>query len=58
LDGSALEVLFFSGGASCSGAKLVLIFLSLLAIIFPDADLFKTELSLIIVGHIFPQLCA
>jgi hypothetical protein len=34
LDGSAPEVLFFSGGASFSGAELVLIFLSSLAIIF------------------------
>jgi hypothetical protein len=36
LNGSAPEVLFFSGGASFSGAELVLIFLSSLAIIiFP-----------------------
>jgi hypothetical protein len=32
-------VLLFSGGASFSEAELVLIFLSSLAIIFPDADL-------------------
>jgi hypothetical protein len=31
LDGSVPEVLFFSGGASFSGAELVLIFLSSLA---------------------------
>jgi hypothetical protein len=34
LDASAPEVLFFSGGASCSAAELVLIFSSSLAIIF------------------------
>jgi hypothetical protein len=39
LDGSAPEVLFFSGGASVFGERLVLIFLSSLAIILPDADL-------------------
>jgi hypothetical protein len=34
LDGSVPEVLLFSGGAAFSGAELVLIFLSSLAIIF------------------------
>jgi hypothetical protein len=47
-------VLFFSGGASFSGAELVLIFLSSLAIIFPDADLSdQVELPLRFRGQIF-----